>query len=433
MRTSCPVFWGTGPLHGLSCSDATDRRLSDSPLAALRPVSAKIRTHHELFGPSSMSRCEDIIEFPVMSLGTRRELKVRRYGQPGARPKAYIQTGLHADEIPGMLVMHHLTGRLNDADDAGRIRGEIVLVPVANPIGLSQHFYGTLQGRFELGSGDNFNRDYSDLSDIVAKQIADKLGADAHANIAIIRAELRRAANALPSTNEIEFLRISLLRLAIDADLCLDLHCDWEAVLHLYLGTPCWPDGADLCAQLGSRATLLATTSGGHPFDEAIAGPWWSLAKRFPDRPIPAACLSATVELRGDTDVGDEMAAADADNLYRILVRRGLIDGDPGPLPAPLCDATPLTGVETIKADCAGVVIYCKHPGDAIQAGDTVATIVDPLESDATRARRDVVSHVSGILYARRGDRVARPGQTLCRVAGATPLEDRIGRDLLSD
>ncbi len=380
-----------------------------------------------------MPRHEETVAFPEMSLGTRRELKVRRYGQTGARPKAYIQTGLHADEIPGMLVMHHLIGRLNDADDAGRIRGEIVLLPVANPIGLSQNIYGTLQGRFELGSGHNFNRHYSDLSDIVAERITGNLGDDASANIAIIRAELTRAANDLQSTNEIEFLRISLLRLAIDADFCLDLHCDWEAVLHVYLGAPCWPDGAELSAQLGSRATLLATTSGGRPFDEAIAGPWWSLAERFPDRPIPAACLSATVELRGDTDVSDDLAAADADNLFKMLIRRGCIDGDPGPLPAPLCGATPLTGVETIKADCAGVVVYRKHPGDVIQAGDTVAMIVDPLESDPMRARRDVVSQVSGILYARRGDRMARPGQTLCRVAGATPLSDRIGRNLLSD
>ncbi|MDH3380854.1 MAG: succinylglutamate desuccinylase/aspartoacylase family protein, partial [Gammaproteobacteria bacterium] len=176
-----------------------------------------------------------------------------------------------------------------------------------------------------------------------------------------------------------------------------------------------------------------ATKSGGHPFDEAIAGPWWALAERFPDRPISPACLAATVELRGSTDVGDEMAAADADNLYRMLVRRGYIDGDPGPLPAPLCDATPLTGVETIKADRAGVVAYCRHPGDVVQAGDTVAIVVDPLESDAARARHDVISQVSGILYARRGDRMARPGQTLCRVAGATPLADRMGRNLLSD
>ncbi|MDH3464616.1 MAG: M14 family metallopeptidase [Gammaproteobacteria bacterium] len=380
-----------------------------------------------------MTRYEDTITFPEMSLGTRRELKVRRYGQRGARPKAYLQTGLHADEIPGMLVLHHLIGLLNDADDAGLIHGEIVLVPVANPIGLSQHIYGTLLGRFEVGSGNNFNRNYADLSDVVAERVADKLGDDADANTAAIRAELTRAANALKFTNDIEFLRISLLQLAIDTDLCLDLHCDWEAVLHVYLGTPCWPDGADLSAQLGSRATLLATKSGGHPFDEAIAGPWWALAERFPDRPISPACLAATVELRGSTDVGDEMAAADADNLYRMLVRRGYIDGDPGPLPAPLCDATPLTGVETIKADRAGVVAYCRHPGDVVQAGDTVAIVVDPLESDAARARHDVISQVSGILYARRGDRMARPGQTLCRVAGATPLADRMGRNLLSD
>ena len=33
---------------------------------------------------------------------------VLRFGTPGARPKAYLQAGLHADELPGMLVLHKL-------------------------------------------------------------------------------------------------------------------------------------------------------------------------------------------------------------------------------------------------------------------------------------------------------------------------------------
>ncbi|MFX8335598.1 hypothetical protein ABTL52_20315, partial [Acinetobacter baumannii] len=80
--------------------------------------------------------------------------------------------------------------------------------------------------------------------------------------------------------------------------------------------------------------TLLAEISGGNPFDEAVSGPWWALAKRFPDHPIPPACFAATVELRGAKLVEDALAASDAAGLHRFLQRRGVIAGDPGPLPA---------------------------------------------------------------------------------------------------
>ena len=69
--------------------------------------------------------------------GTQRHLTVRRYGEPGARPKAYLQASIHADELPAMLVAHHLSRLLDEAAADGRISGEIVLVPVANPIGIT--------------------------------------------------------------------------------------------------------------------------------------------------------------------------------------------------------------------------------------------------------------------------------------------------------
>ena len=75
------------------------------------------------------------------------EMKIRhfRYGIPGSRPRVYLQASLHADEIPGMLVLHHLMRLLDTADRARHIRGEIIIVPAANPMGLSQWTFGTQQ------------------------------------------------------------------------------------------------------------------------------------------------------------------------------------------------------------------------------------------------------------------------------------------------
>src|SRR3954465_13956997 len=118
------------------------------------------------------------LPLPPQHLGTTRTITVQRYGKPGARPKAYVQAGLHADEIPGMLTAHHLIARLDDADRKGAIRGEIIVVPVANPIGLDQFVGGRLLGRSSLEQGQNFNRGFADLVETVASQLEDGLGAD---------------------------------------------------------------------------------------------------------------------------------------------------------------------------------------------------------------------------------------------------------------
>jgi hypothetical protein len=172
---------------------------------------------------------------------------------------------------------------------------------------------------------------------------------------------------------------------------------------------------------------LLAVQSGGDPFDEALSAPWALLAERFPDHPIPQACLSATMELRGASDVDDATAKGDAQALYRFLMRRGLIEGDPGPLPALLCDATPLNAADSIPAPAGGVIAFLKEPGDHVEAGEAVAHIVDPSHADPAAARTPVISRASGLLYSRARDKLVRPGETVANVAGKEPLPHRTG------
>ncbi|WP_029008182.1 succinylglutamate desuccinylase/aspartoacylase family protein [Azospirillum halopraeferens] len=368
--------------------------------------------------------------------GTRRYLTVHRFGTPGARPKAYVQAGLHADEIPGMLVAHHLIGALAAADAAGTLRGEVVVVPVANPGGLAQVVAGVPVGRYALDRDGNFNRGFADLADAAEAGVRGRLGSDAESNVALIREALRAAhAGRTPrgDATEVETQRHALLGLALDADLVFDLHCDMEAVVHLYTGDALWPDAADLAAELGAEAVLLARDSGGGPFDEACSSPWWTLAERLADEgPVPPACLAATVELRGKADVDDPIAAADAAALMRVLMRRGVVAGDPGPLPALRCAATPLGGLDRVLAPAAGVVSLRKRPGDRVAAGEAVADIIDPAATDPARARTTLVARTAGILMARTNLRFAGPGDLIASIAGAEVLDAR-GHGLLFD
>ena len=289
-------------------------------------------------GPRSTER----IGLPSSSPGTSRHLIVHRYGTPGARPKAYLQAALHADELPPILVFDHLLRLLDAEARRGAIGGSLVLVPFANPIGLGQHLFDAHIGRFDQDGLANFNRGFCpSLVDDVAARLAHLLGsagaeapASAGANVAAIReaalACLRGGGAEGSEVSEASSLRAALLALSIDADIALDAHCDSEAILHTYLGTGLWAQGgSDLAACLGSRVNLTAECSGGHPFDEAVGGLWWGLAGRFPRAAIPQACLSATIEHRGGADVDDGLAAQDAAALVRFLRRRGVLSSRP--------------------------------------------------------------------------------------------------------
>ncbi len=66
------------------------------------------------------------------TLGTSRELVSFHFGDAKRDgEKVYIQASLHADETPAMLTAWTLKKRLAALDAEGRVRGEIVLVPVA--------------------------------------------------------------------------------------------------------------------------------------------------------------------------------------------------------------------------------------------------------------------------------------------------------------
>lgn len=365
----------------------------------------------------------NLIRHPLIAAtpGTMQELVSLHFGQPGRGPKATIQASLHASEVPGMLVAQHLRRRLLALEAEGRVRGEVVLVPAANPIGLRQWMLRGHQGRFELTSGENFNRHYTDLLPALTAALQDRLGSDAAANVQAVRAALREAVAALPAASALASQRKILYSLAIDADIVLDLHCDGEGLLHFYTTPDGWPQAEALARLMGAEAVLLATESGGEPFDEACSMVWTRLAAAFgPAHPIPPACLAVTVELRGEADVSHTLAEQDAAAIERYLVLRGVLDGDAPALPPARCEATPLSGSMPIVAPTGGVVVYLCEPGARLKQGDPVAELIDPLSGEVQL----LASPVDGVFYAREKWRFAMAGMTIAKVAGREALRE---------
>jgi uncharacterized protein len=368
---------------------------------------------------------------PAASLANARTLTVIRYGDNPAGGKAYVQAGLHADEAPGFVVLHHLINLLDRANSAGTIQGQIIIVPVANPIGLGQWRDEVLQGRFDFYNSLNFNRGFPDLTDPIADRIKDRLHDTPAENVALIRQAAAEVLASASPQDETEHLKHLLLGLSHDADIVLDLHCDDQAVVHVYLGTPLWPDAADLSARLEAEATLLAEDSGVTPFDEACSRIWWRLGERFPGHPIPPACLSATVELRGKADVSHESALQDAEHIFGFLQGRGLIRGEAPTLPRLRHEATPLRGVAHIKAPVPGIVVFIKRPGDRVASGETIAEIVNPLSTERENRVTAVKSTIEGLLFSIGTEHFARPGCILAKIAGRTPIKAK-GANLLT-
>jgi uncharacterized protein len=364
---------------------------------------------------------------PSATPGTRRELISWHFGAANAGPKVYIQAALHADEWPSMLVAHHLKMGLLAVEQKGRIKGEVVLVPAANPIGLAQRVQGHALGRFDLANGQNFNRGYPLLSAAIIEklnarvpELLTKSSADYVRCVREIMAlQLEQSWQDQTDLSETVALKFQLMRLALGADTVLDLHCDHEAVMHLYTGTPHADKGQLLAQLLGAQALITATESGDYPFDEALARPWWDAQTHVCALGLaaPLGCFSTTVELRGQADMSHEQAAQDAGALMQFLAYQGAIDIPLEALPPALCQATALQAVEPLTAPHGGMVVHLQKLGSLLAAGAPVVEIIDPFSSQSTV----INTRFGGRLYARAATRFVAAGARLAKIAGTTP------------
>lgn len=317
--------------------------------------------------------------FRFAGAGTTMAVAAWRLRGDGSGPPAHLQAGVHADEIPGMLVLHRLLPRLAAAEAAGRLRGDITVVPQANPVGQRQFRHARLLGRFDQASGQNFNRGFTDAA------------RDPSPGVAAWQA--------------------GLLALARPADIVLDLHTDDEALPYAYLSAGFWPQAADLVAALGSAVAILWDGDAGTSFEDGVVLPW--IARGGLD-----GRLASTVELRGQADVDPGTAQADADGLYRLLCHRGVID-EAVALPEWHGVTVPIAHVQTIRAPADGVLAFTRGLGEQVAAGEPFALLVacpgDPASEQPIVAAQD------GILVTRTRDRFCARGGVVAKLTGSAP------------
>lgn len=360
-----------------------------------------------------------------ISPGTSRALTRHIWGGTTG-PKVYLQGALHADEMPGPIVLWHLMELLDKAEADGRITGQISVVPFANPIGLTHWLHNKPQGRQDLETFQNFNRGHLDLANLAGDLLEEPglLTADAKQNTRIIREAFGKVlAEQQPRTENAE-LRLRLMQWSYDADYVLDLHCDNNAVLHFYASSARPEVTEALGRATGAVLALMEDTSGGNAFDEAHTASWRALRKRFPNHPIEQPTFSTTLEYRGQRDVEDAQALEDARNLMAFLGHIGAISGGPA-LAHPPTRQRPLNGSGEAFAPQGGIVTWVHEPGGEVAKGDTLAWISDPI----TRRRLPLLAPTSGLMFRRDMHPYCLKGQGLAHVAGDIAVR---GGDLLS-
>lgn len=340
------------------------------------------------------------IIIPGDTPGSEWRLPVLRFrgGDPKA-PKTYIQAALHAGELPGTVLLHFLCERLRQAESEGRIAGDLTIVPQANPIGAAQSHFGELQGRFDLGSRTNFNRDFPLIS------VAD-------------RATLIADLDDYPA---IDRLKQQLLHIALGADFVLDLHCDDESLQYAYIDEAFWPEAADLAAALDMEAVLLSDGESS-AFEEAVGFAWKYEVPGERRSRLPGK-LSVTVELRGKRDVDPALARKDADGLWRFLVARPIVnderildEGSPAAFSGP---AVPLDNVEILRAPEGGAVLFHRGIGERIVEGELLVTILTrPGQPDGSI---DLHAPQDGLILTRTSDRLVRRRGDLMKIASDSP------------
>lgn len=352
-------------------------------------------------------------------VGSARALTSLHFGPAGGR-RALLQCSLHADEIPPMLVGYHLRQRLAELEAQGRLQAEVVLLPACNPIGLGQQVWGRLQGRFDVASGQNFNRHYPDLVEGALARFqagGQALQDDPAANARALRQCLQAELAARPAASALQQLRHQLMQLALDADVVLDLHCDNEAVMHVYATPQFEAHALQLAECVNAPLLLLAEESGDAPFDEAHSMIWPRLRARLGPA-VPLACFAATVELRGETEVQHELAQADAEGLIAFLAQQGFISGVQALPPAQPCRARPLAGCIPLVMPHAGLLAWRVALGRTVAQGEHLADLIDPVSGACTIIR----APVAGLFFARELQRWAQAGQSVGKVAGEQAL-----------
>jgi predicted deacylase len=310
--------------------------------------------------------------------------------QPG--PSVYIQSSIHGAEVQGNVVIYHLLQALQSTP----IKGEIILVPNCNPVGTNIKAGEYTLGRFDPVNGTNWNRGYFyDESKVFS--FADTLQSDMKEQE--IKSAFRQLwANAIEEKLRqpwglglAQQLNLSLQRMAVKADIVLDLHNGPVSTRHVYI-----PEYAKEAAyQFSIPHCIFIPNVFAGALDEACFSPWWTLQdllkKKF-TREIDFGVQAFTLEMGSQEVIDFDEGKKDARGILGFLACKGVLDNRQYTPDKMVRVGVSLSNYKTLYTDFGGMVEYCVKPGQRVTKGEVMAKVLNIDDLDSTNAIYEVLA-----------------------------------------
>ncbi|QDP03032.1 succinylglutamate desuccinylase/aspartoacylase family protein [Thalassotalea sp. PS06] len=310
-----------------------------------------------------------------MASGVELTVPVYRIKGRGTGPSVYIQANIHGAEVQGNAVIYQLLELLQKQT----LLGDITLVPYANPVGCNHKNGEYTLGRFDPITGVNWNRMYH-FNDELAKQFVEQYP---DTDVDTIRSEFRRwmlddideqldhNIFGLTTGRRIAY---QLQRMALQADLVLDLHTGPISSKHLY----CPEYAKNSASYFNIPHTILIPNDFAGALDEATFCPWWDLTQAYQaiGRKLDFNKESFTVELGSQELIDLDEALVDAKSILGYLQAKGAIAANGFAPDAMVRYGCMLKDYKVFYSPMGGMVDYLAEFGEPLPAGQPLARIL---------------------------------------------------------
>lgn len=339
--------------------------------------------------------CMNVISKEVMHVGEMASgaaLTVPVYRIKGSQhgsqqgPSVYIQANMHGAEVQGNAVIFQLLEQLKYIE----LKGDITLVPYANPVGCNHKNGEYTLGRFDPITGVNWNRMFHFDDSIVepfAQAYLHATSEEIESAFKILMLEqieqkLNHNIYGLTTGQRIAY---QLQRLAHQADIVLDLHTGPISSKHLY----CPEYAKESAKYFDIPHTLLIPNSFDGALDEATFCPWWqlqlalkdlgrdfSLRKSNSDGESGIVKESFTVELGSQEQIDLDVAHQDALGILSYLQYQHVIHSDDYHPKVMTRYSCMLEDYKALYSPMGGMVDYLAEFGEPLPAGQPLARIL---------------------------------------------------------
>ena len=348
----------------------------------------------------------------MVQLASGDQLFIQSYQFKGENPgkKVYLQSNLHGAEISGNAVIQDLINFLITLDKT-QLTGEILLVPVCNPLGVNQRSHYFSSGRYNLYDGKDWNRIFWDYEKTGAdiSQFAqdnqdleqDEIQAKYRQTILNQFYQLAKLIRSYPGVSYNNYYRYQLQNLALDADYLIDLHSSTNNALdYLY----CFHSREASANAFLLDTGILMNDYDGDAFDEAFMKPWLALENELAKlgKNIRFEIESWTLELGSGLEMNPESVQKGIRGIKNYLVTKGLLSIKDFPLasnPNHQIHLTPKHKIQRYHSPGGGMIEFYVKLGETIYKNQKLYTILSFNKIGELPQIREIFAEGDGLIF----------------------------------